>query len=93
VDLVVETEKETSVEDVNNKFIEASKTEMKGILSYSTEPLVSVDYTGNPYSSIVDLGMTSVIKKNFVKVFSWYDNEWGYSCRLIDLAKYVGKFM
>jgi len=90
VDLVVVTEKETDTEEVNNKFIMASKNEMKGILATSDEPLVSVDYTGDSHSAIVDLSLTKV-NKNLVKVLAWYDNEWGYSNRMIDLAKLVGK--
>jgi len=90
VDLVVVTEKETNKEEVNNAFINASKNEMKKILSVSNEPLVSVDYTGDPHSAIVDLSLTNV-NKNLVKVLAWYDNEWGYSNRMIDLALFIGK--
>ncbi len=90
VDLVVVTEKETNKEEVNNAFIEASKNEMKKILSVSNEPLVSVDYIGDPHSAIVDLSLTNV-NKNLVKVLAWYDNEWGYSNRMIDLALFIGK--
>lgn len=92
VDLVVETEKETTASEVNEKFVEASKKELSGILACSSEPLVSIDYTGNSNSAIVDLEMTKV-NKTMVKVFAWYDNEWGYSCRVIDLVKHMGKFM
>ncbi len=88
VDLVVVTEKETNTKEVNEKFIDASKSELKGILTTSDEPLVSIDYTGNPYSAIVDLALTNV-NGNLVKVLAWYDNEWGYSCRMIDLAKFI----
>jgi len=90
VDLVVVTEKETNKEEVNNAFIEASKNEMKKILSVSNEPLVSVDYIGDTHSAIVDLSLTNV-NKNLVKVLAWYDNEWGYSNRMIDLALFIGK--
>lgn len=90
VDLVVITEKETNTREVNEKFIDASQNELKGILAASDEPLVSIDYTGNPYSAIVDLALTKV-KENLVKVLAWYDNEWGYSSRMIDLAKFIGK--
>jgi len=89
VDLVVEVEKETSVEEVNQALKEASEKEMQGILGYSEEPLVSKDYNGDSRSSIVDALSTMVIEGNMVKVISWYDNEWGYSCRVVDLAKYI----
>ena len=64
---------------------------MKGILGYSDEPLVSIDYRGNPLSSIIDGPSTMVVDKNLIKVLSWYDNEWGFSCRMIDLVKLVAK--
>ncbi|KJS80494.1 MAG: glyceraldehyde-3-phosphate dehydrogenase [Peptococcaceae bacterium BICA1-8] len=91
VDLVVEVEKETSVEEVNRALKETSEKEMQGILGYSEEPLVSKDYNGDPRSSIVDALSTMVIGGNMVKVISWYDNEWAYSCRVVDLAKYIAK--
>jgi len=91
VDLVVETEKSTTKDDVNSAIIKASENELKGILAYSNEPLVSVDYNGNPYSSIADLMSTNVIEGNLVKVISWYDNETGYSTRMVDLAEYISK--
>jgi glyceraldehyde 3-phosphate dehydrogenase len=91
VDLTVLVEKDTTKEEVNEAFITASKEEMNGILECSAEPLVSVDFTGNPHSSIVDLEETFVIGGNFVKALSWYDNEWGYSKRLIDLVSFISK--
>lgn len=91
VDLVVETENETSTEEVNNALKKAADTELKCILACTEEPLVSVDFNGNPYSSIVDLQSTAVIGGNLVKVLSWYDNEWGYSNRMVDLALYLSK--
>ncbi|MBS7288521.1 MAG: type I glyceraldehyde-3-phosphate dehydrogenase [Candidatus Freyarchaeota archaeon] len=91
VDLVAQVEKQTTKEEVNKAFVEASQGRLKGILSCSNDPLVSVDYIGNPHSAIVDLEYTNVIDGNFVKVFAWYDNEWGYSNRLIELASMVGK--
>lgn len=87
VDLVAELKKDVSVGEINNAMKEAAKTKMKGILQYSDEPLVSSDIIGNPHSVIFDSLMTSIIDKNFVKVISWYDNEWGYSCRIIDMVK------
>ncbi|MFN3527569.1 MAG: type I glyceraldehyde-3-phosphate dehydrogenase [Candidatus Altarchaeaceae archaeon] len=91
VDLFVETEKETTVEEVNKKFIEASQGKMKGILECCNEPLVSADFIGNKSSAIVDLQLTKVIKGNFVNVCAWYDNEVGYSARIVDLIKYIGE--
>lgn len=91
VDLVAQVEKQTTKEEVNKALVNASQGELKGILACSNEPLVSVDYIGNPHSAIVDLEYTNVIDGNFVKVFAWYDNEWGYSNRLIELASMVGK--
>jgi glyceraldehyde 3-phosphate dehydrogenase len=85
IDLVVNLERETSVDEVNTAFKAASEGSMKGILGYSDEPLVSTDYIHNPYSSIIDSLETRVMG-NMVKVLSWYDNEWGYSSRLVDLA-------
>ncbi len=91
VDLTVSVERNTTKEEVNETFTTASKEEMKGILDCIDEPLVSVDFIRNPYSSIVDLEKTYVVGGNLIKVLSWYDNEWGYSKRLIDLTKFVLK--
>jgi len=87
VDFVVETEKETSVEEVNAAFKAAAAGPMKGILGYSEEPLVSMDYKGDPRSSIVDGLSTMMMGGTMVKVVAWYDNEWAYSVRVCDLAK------
>jgi glyceraldehyde 3-phosphate dehydrogenase len=89
VDLTAELETETSVEEVNEAFRAAASGALRGILAVSEEPLVSVDYIGNPNSSIVDLLSTFVIGGTLVKVLSWYDNEWGYSMRCVDLATYL----
>jgi len=89
VDLVAETEKPLTAETVNAVLKKAAEGELKGILGYSEEPLVSSDFNGNPLSSIVDGGSTSVMDGTMVKVLAWYDNEWGYSCRLRDLVKYI----
>ncbi len=89
VDLVTEIEKETTVDEVNKALKSAAQGELKNILEYSEEPLVSIDMNGNSHSSIVDGLSTSVIEKNMVKVLAWYDNEWGYSCRVRDLALYI----
>jgi glyceraldehyde 3-phosphate dehydrogenase len=91
VDLVCEVAKDTSIEEVNAAFREAASGSMKGILSVCDEPLVSKDFNGNSNSSIVDSALTNVIDKRLVKVLSWYDNEWGYSCRVIDLCKKIGE--
>ena len=91
VDLVALVEKPTSVEAVNAAFKKAAEGPMKGILQYVEEELVSKDFTGNPHSSMVDAGFTKVIDGNLVKVIAWYDNEWGYSCRVRDLIGYVAK--
>jgi glyceraldehyde 3-phosphate dehydrogenase len=89
VDLVADLEKEVTVEKVNKALEKAASGELKGIMEYCTEPLVSTDFKGNPASSIVDAPTTMVIAGNMVKVLAWYDNEWGYSCRLGDLAIYI----
>lgn len=89
VDFVAEVEKETTVEEVNEKFKEASETSLKGILRYVEVPLVSKDFNGDSHSCIFDAGLTMVLDKKLVKVLGWYDNEWGYSCRVVDLIKYI----
>ncbi len=89
VDLVVSLEKPASVQEVNEAFQQASENELRGILAYSDEPLVSADYRGNPHSSIVDSLSTMVIGDDLVKVLAWYDNEWGYSNRVVDLISKV----
>ncbi|MCB2290203.1 type I glyceraldehyde-3-phosphate dehydrogenase [Clostridium sp. CS001] len=88
-ELVCEMSREITVEEVNNAFKYASKHELKGILGYSEEPLVSIDYKGDSRSSIVDGLSTMVIGKKILKVLSWYDNEWGYSARVVDLINLV----
>jgi glyceraldehyde 3-phosphate dehydrogenase len=89
VDVVMELERETTTEEVNQALKDAANEELKGILSFEAEPLVSIDFRGNPNSSIVDAEYTKVIGGNMVKILSWYDNEWGYSCRVRDLIKYI----
>jgi len=86
VDLVVDLKKSVSVEDLNNALQKAAEGKMNGILAYSDEPLVSSDFRGNPASSIVDGLSTVVLEGKMAKILSWYDNEWGYSCRVGDLA-------
>ncbi len=90
VDLAVETARPTSVEEINEAFEDrADRAELEGILSYSEEPLVSSDVIGSPYSAVFDAGLTSVVDETQVKVVAWYDNEWGYSTRLVELAERV----
>ena len=89
VDLTVTVDKDTDVKAVNAAMKTAADGPLKGILEYSEAPLVSVDLNGNPHSSIFDAPLTKVVGKRMVKVFSWYDNEWGYSNRLADIAAFV----
>jgi glyceraldehyde 3-phosphate dehydrogenase len=87
VDLVVQLEKDPSVEEINRAMEEAAKGNLEGVLQYCDVPLVSSDIKGNPHSAIFDPGSTMKIGKGFVKVLAWYDNEWGYSTRVVDLAE------
>ena len=89
VDLAVVVDKKTSTEEVNGAFKKAAEGSLKGILQYEEAPLVSIDFRGNPYSSILDAPYTNVMDGDFVKVLSWYDNEWGYSSRCVDLLKLI----
>jgi glyceraldehyde 3-phosphate dehydrogenase len=89
VDFVAELEKETTKEEINEALQEAAQGKLKGILSFSNEPLVSIDFCGNAYSAIVDGPSTVVIEKRMAKVIAWYDNEWAYSCRIRDLIEYI----
>jgi len=91
VDLSAQVEKATTAEEVNQVFQAAAEGPMKGILQYNTEALVSRDFNGNAHSCIFDATMTAVIDQHLVKTFGWYDNEWGYSNRVVDLIEYVAK--
>jgi glyceraldehyde 3-phosphate dehydrogenase len=91
VDLVCETSKPCTAEEVNGALKAAAEGPLKGILAYTTDPVVSSDMMHNPNSSIVDSEMTKVLGGNMVKVVSWYDNEWGYSCRVVDLITFLAK--
>ncbi|HXE80016.1 MAG TPA: type I glyceraldehyde-3-phosphate dehydrogenase [Vicinamibacterales bacterium] len=91
VDLAVLVEKSTTAEEVNRAFTEAANGPLKNILQVSTEPLVSIDFRGNSSSSIIDAPYTSVMEGDFVKILAWYDNEWGYSSRCVDLLKYIAQ--
>jgi glyceraldehyde 3-phosphate dehydrogenase len=91
VDLVALLKKNISEQEVNEAFRKAAEGKLKGILQYTEEPLVSVDFMANPHSSIVDGLFTRTVDDNLVKVLAWYDNEWGFSCRVKDLIKYISK--
>jgi glyceraldehyde 3-phosphate dehydrogenase len=91
VDLVCITGRDVTVAEVNQVLKEASETTMKGILSYTEDPVVSSDMLHNPNSSIVDSGLTKVLDGNLLKVVSWYDNEWGYSNRVVDLINFLAE--
>ncbi len=91
VDLVAELERPATVEAINDAFRAAAGGPLRSILAYSDEPLVSVDYNGNPHSAIVDGPSTALIDSTLAKVFAWYDNEWGYSCRVRDLVLYMAR--
>ncbi len=92
-DISVIVKKSTTAEEVNKKFKEASETTMKGILGYEDRVLVSSDYIGSSYSCIFDANYTKVVNGNLVKIFGWYDNEWGYSTRLVDLVEKLAQFV
>jgi len=91
VDLVCELERPVTAKEVNGTYKRYSEEEMKGYLGYSEEELVSMDYKGSPYSGVIDAPLTTVLTDNFVKVMSWYDNEWGYACRVADLVQFMAQ--
>jgi glyceraldehyde 3-phosphate dehydrogenase len=91
VDFTAELEKDTTLEELNQAFRDAAAGPLKGILGASDEPLVSTDFRGDDRSAIVDLPSNMVLGGNFVKVIAWYDNEWGYSCRVADLVRYIAE--
>jgi glyceraldehyde 3-phosphate dehydrogenase len=91
VDLTCELNKQVTVEEINAAVKEAAEGSLKGILEYCTDPVVSIDIVGNPHSSIFDAGLTKVMDGNFVKIVSWYDNEFGYSNRVVDLLEKIAK--
>lgn len=91
VDLVVDLKREVTIEEINAAFDIASKSSLQGVLDITDEPLVSIDFNTNEHSAIIDGLSTMVIGSNKVKVLAWYDNEWGYSCRVVDLTKYVAQ--
>ncbi|MBM3283502.1 type I glyceraldehyde-3-phosphate dehydrogenase [Candidatus Gottesmanbacteria bacterium] len=90
INLTVETEKKTSKDDINKAFIQFAHNKLHGIIDVAKEELVSKDFTGNSHSSIIDPYLTNVVEDKLVSISAWYDNEWGYTSRLIDLANYIG---
>ncbi len=93
VDLVVDVEKKVTAEEVNRLLKEAAETTMKGYIQYTEEPLVSVDFIGNPHSAIVDGLSTMAIGEHKIKVLAWYDNEWGYSCRVVEAVQHIARHL
>ena len=91
LEFIFTSNKNLSIEKINNSFIEASKSELKNILDVNNKPLVSTDFNHNPHSAIVDLSLTKVVENKMAKVSAWYDNEWGFASRMCDLANYFGK--
>ena len=91
IEFVFSSSKNLTVEKINNSFIKATKSKLKSLLAISNEPLVSSDFNHNPNSAIVDIALTKVIDNKMAKVSAWYDNEWGFACRMCDLANYFGK--
>ena len=91
IEFVFSSSKNLTAEKINNSFIKAAKSKLKNILEISNKPLVSSDFNHNPNSAIVDIALTKVIDNKMAKVSAWYDNEWGFACRMCDLANYLGK--
>ena len=91
VEFVFSSNKNLTIEKINDSFTKASKSELKNILDVSSKPLVSSDFNHNSHSAIVDLSLTKVVENKMAKVSAWYDNEWGFACRMCDLANYFGK--
>jgi glyceraldehyde 3-phosphate dehydrogenase len=93
VDLVVTTSRDTSLDEMNQAFRDAANGPMKGVLGINERPLVSIDFNHDPHSSVVDLTQTNVANERFVRVLAWYDNEWGFSCRMLDTAAAMAKYL
>ena len=91
VDLTFYTEKETNADEINQVLRDAANDKLKGILTYSDEQLVSIDFNGNPHSSILDTTFTRSVDPHMHKILAWYDNEWGYSNRILDLIAYLAR--
>ena len=93
VDLVTTSSRDTSVDEINKVLSDAANGQMKHVLGINERPLVSIDFNHDPHSSVADLTQTSVLNKRLVRVLAWYDNEWGFSCRMLDNAAAIGKFL
>ncbi len=93
IDLVADVDRDTTVEAVNAAYEQASNGELRGIIHYNTKPLVSVDFATSPYSAILDSPLTQVIEGKMVKVFAWYDNEYGFANRMVELALHMGQYL
>ena len=93
VDLVAITNRDTSVDEINKLLSDAANGQMKHVLGINERPLVSIDFNHDPHSSVADLTQTSVLNKRLVRILAWYDNEWGFSCRMLDNAAAIGKFI
>jgi glyceraldehyde 3-phosphate dehydrogenase len=93
VDLVVTTSRDTSLDEINQAFRDAANGPMRGVLGINERPLVSIDFNHDPHSSVADLTQTNVTNKRFVRVLAWYDNEWGFSCRMLDTAAAMAKYL
>jgi glyceraldehyde 3-phosphate dehydrogenase len=93
IDLVITTGRDTSISEVNQVLIDAANGSMKRVIGINKRPLVSIDFNHDPHSSVADLTQTSVLNKRLVRVLAWYDNEWGFSCRMLDNAAVIGKFL
>jgi glyceraldehyde 3-phosphate dehydrogenase len=91
IEFVFSSNKNLTIDKINDSFVKSSKSELKNVLDVSNEPLVSSDFNHNPHSAIVDLSLTKVVESKMAKVSAWYDNEWGFACRMCDLANYFGK--
>jgi glyceraldehyde 3-phosphate dehydrogenase len=93
VDLVVTTSRDTSLDEINQAFRDAANGPMRGVLGINERPLVSIDFNHDPHSSVADLTQTNVTNKRFVRVLAWYDNEWGFSCRMLDTAAAMARYL
>jgi len=91
IEFIFTSNKNLNIEKINESFVKASKSELKNVLDVNSKPLVSSDFNHNPHSAIVDLSLTKVVENKMAKVSAWYDNEWGFACRMCDLANYFGK--
>jgi glyceraldehyde 3-phosphate dehydrogenase len=91
VEFVFSSNKNLTLEKINDSFVKAAKSELKNVLDVNNKPLVSSDFNHNPHSAIVDLSLTKVVENKMAKISAWYDNEWGFACRMCDLANYFGK--